>query len=312
MNVNGVGHSVGVPPMGLGAGRSVRLSNEAEGIEPDADAASPVEPYEDPDIAQDPHGGSLSDVENNDDSLRGVLRLMLEGHFKGVADVRLRINFHDELTAAGIQEAGPVASEKIASLSEAVDAHIEELRSSGALTETQLAEVAELQDNFNSAIKTLVNDFLSTTEQGSEALMSGVRSAFDVLLASLTSLLDLDSGATVVNAAERDDAPPIMEPDTVTGDSETEGGADIPTTDPVEDDGEAANLQLFLDQLVDTFTAAINDLTGVFDATAFLPPLSPPEGNGVAYAKFLGIYNDLLGLGQSAEAGSAETLDVIG
>ena len=30
---------------------------------------------------------------------RGVLRLLEAGHFKGVADVRLRINFHDELEA---------------------------------------------------------------------------------------------------------------------------------------------------------------------------------------------------------------------
>ena len=40
-------------------------------------------------------------AENNidEDGAKGVLRLLQEGHFKGVADVRLRINFHDELAA---------------------------------------------------------------------------------------------------------------------------------------------------------------------------------------------------------------------
>ena len=38
---------------------------------------------------------------------RGVLRLLQEGHFKGVADLRLRINFAEEL--AGIELAEPSA-----------------------------------------------------------------------------------------------------------------------------------------------------------------------------------------------------------
>jgi len=35
---------------------------------------------------------------------RGVIRLLQEGHFKGVADLRLRINFFDELAAAGTEQ----------------------------------------------------------------------------------------------------------------------------------------------------------------------------------------------------------------
>ncbi|MHC4620621.1 MAG: hypothetical protein ACYTEQ_22975 [Planctomycetota bacterium] len=30
------------------------------------------------------------------DGQRGVIRLLMDGHFKGVSDVRLRINFYDE------------------------------------------------------------------------------------------------------------------------------------------------------------------------------------------------------------------------
>ena len=50
----------------------------------------------------------------------GVLRLLDAGHFKGVADVRLRINFHDELSpqaaAADPAEGRGVAYEKFLSI----------------------------------------------------------------------------------------------------------------------------------------------------------------------------------------------------
>lgn len=31
------------------------------------------------------------------EKVKGVVRLLHEGHFKGVADIRLRINFHEQL-----------------------------------------------------------------------------------------------------------------------------------------------------------------------------------------------------------------------
>ena len=42
-----------------------------------------------------------SDIQNTDDTEdgKGVLRLLQEGHFKGVSDVRLRINFFEKLNA---------------------------------------------------------------------------------------------------------------------------------------------------------------------------------------------------------------------
>ena len=39
------------------------------------------------------------EIENSAEGQKGVLRLLQEGHFKGVSDVRLRINFHDEISA---------------------------------------------------------------------------------------------------------------------------------------------------------------------------------------------------------------------
>ena len=43
----------------------------------------------------------------------GVLRLLQEGHFKGVSDIRLRINFYNELAAIEAQQLQAVADEQI-------------------------------------------------------------------------------------------------------------------------------------------------------------------------------------------------------
>jgi len=51
-----------------------------------------------------------------DSRAKGVLRLLQEGHFKGVADVRLRINFHEELTAIAHENLVPVVEGKVAGI----------------------------------------------------------------------------------------------------------------------------------------------------------------------------------------------------
>jgi hypothetical protein len=54
--------------------------------------APPVVPEGEDSGKKTPAGDTL-------DIKRGVIRNLLSGHYKGVADVRLRINFHDELQA---------------------------------------------------------------------------------------------------------------------------------------------------------------------------------------------------------------------
>lgn len=50
---------------------------------------------------------TVSAEEGKDTAQRGVLRLMQEGHFRGVAAVRLRLNFATELGAAGSPDSLP-------------------------------------------------------------------------------------------------------------------------------------------------------------------------------------------------------------
>lgn len=49
----------------------------------------------------------------------------------------------------------------------------------------------------------------------------------------------------------------------------------------------------YLTELTAAFDAALAGLLDTATAAGALPPVSEPSGNGVAYAKFLAIYNDL-------------------
>lgn len=250
-------------------------------------------------VAPDPEEGGA-------DAQRGVIRLLMAGHFKGVADVRLRINFFDELTSAGFQEVRPVVTEKIESLSDDVNGRMEELLASGALDEEQSAGAQELLNAFNSAIQTLIEDFRSATDPGNESLLTGAEAAFETFMDSLTSRLGVASDESV--AAEAEDAnPDVPAPDS----SQAEEASDILPGDPPEGDSAPSDLQAFLEQLAEAFTSAMADAVEMSSPSGFLPPLSPAQGNGAAYAKFLATYNELLGIEESAETDAPETLDAL-
>ena len=58
---------------------------------------------------------------------RGVLRLLEAGQFKGVADVRLRINFFDELSSRARASALPAVKEQAGEVLSAVAGRVDEL-----------------------------------------------------------------------------------------------------------------------------------------------------------------------------------------
>ncbi|MHC4950990.1 MAG: hypothetical protein ACYTEU_08410, partial [Planctomycetota bacterium] len=75
---------------------------------------------------------------------RGVIRLLQAGHFKGVADVRLRINFYDEIQALESQNLKTVAAGGFESLNQTVQEQITALKDSGFLDADQTTAL----DNF--------------------------------------------------------------------------------------------------------------------------------------------------------------------
>lgn len=199
-----------------------------------------------------------SDIQANDtEQSKGVLRLLLEGHFKGVSNLRLRINFSDELAAIEAEKLQAVAEEKVNAVLESVGGVVESfLTKEDGPTEEQAASVLQFQETFVQAVN----------EYNSE-LVADLNTAFD----GFVKALNTESG----------DAP-----------------------------GQA--WQMFIKDLRSAFTAATNELTQAFAEVRILPELSEPNGNGVAYEKFLAIYNELRGLQTSTDGQpGSEPLDSV-
>lgn len=258
---------------------------------------------------------------------RGVIRLLQEGHFKGVADVRLRINFFDELQAAGAANAG-----------RALDSGVQDLIAKiGDTGEGPLAALLGTDDMTAGDLTALADGFKQDAEEILARFRRGetdLNGALDALDAALMSLAE-----PAVPAAE-----PVAEPSTEPAADQAaetipEMAADIAAEAPVENTEDlsttvtaAAQDQEGIestDQPVDTpgpsaydllrseLTNLMADLRQSVTDTQALPPLSPPRGNGQAYAKFLEIYNTLIGgsvtepaTGAAAEP-VAEPLDVL-
>jgi len=196
-----------------------------------------------------------ADTTDDEEKSKGVLALLQEGHFQGVADVRLRINFHDELQQLAAQNATETFSSGAAALSEQV---VERVR--------QLADAYGSPDGLDTYAQTFakaVGDATAAQESGSsemDASLDAVRKAFASLMESL-------QGVLASNPAPK-----------------TEDTFDGTTT-----------IDTDLNILSTWFNEHMDMLSGDATDSGSLPPLSTARGNGAAYAKFVEIYNSLNG-----------------
>ena len=214
------------------------------------------------------------------DTDKGVLRNLLEGHFKGVSDVRLRINFFEELAAIEAAKVQTVAAEKVGGVLESVGGVVTEfVEGDNELTPEQITSVSELHEAFTKAAGESQNEPVAYLTTAFDDFVKGLRDLF---------------------------APPVKTPEEATIPETEDGG----TTES----GGTTELpwETFLKDLQSAFTTASDELSKVVTDLQILPELSEPNGNGVAYEKFLAIYNDLLGLGNSAaEQPMSEPVDVV-
>jgi hypothetical protein len=215
-----------------------------------------------------------SDIQNTDDieDGKGVLRLLQEGHFKGVSDVRLRINFFEELNAIEAGKLQAVAEQKVNAVLESVGGIVDTfLEEENDLTEEQTAGVSMLQESFVQAASGYTNE-----------PVADLNNAFDDFVEALRNLFTL---------------PAQTQEENTTTEAESPDAPELPW-------------QTFIEDLQSAFTTTANELTQAFAEARILPELSEPNGNGVAFEKFLAIYNELHGLqSTSDEQPESEPLD---
>jgi len=215
------------------------------------------------------------------DGANGVIRLLQEGHFRGVADVRLRINFAEELQGIAASNVSGALKEGLTALQGELNAAIDTFAEGGTLSEEEIDTLRAAQEAFNAQVSSLLEGDALTEEVFGE-----LRTAFEDFLKGLIPPEESEETPTVLPVEGTDEAVPA------------EAISEAEPTTPLEGSEEAA---------ADPFSGLRDTLAGLFDQAlgslqeslnAFeLPPLSEPQGNGRAYEKFLATYNELYGLG---------------
>ena len=208
---------------------------------------------------------------------KGVLRLLQEGHFKGVADVRLRINFFEELATIESAQRQAVTEEKVGGTLESVGGAVDSFLVDNELTEEQATSVLQAKDSFIQAVN------------GADDPTSTIGESFAAFLESLAGLAPapLETEVQETTPAEQG-----AEETETAGQTEEQGGENEPS--PLTESG--PDWQGFIANLQALFTKAMDELNSALGAVSALPPLSEPSGNGVAYEKFLATYNQMRGV----------------
>jgi hypothetical protein len=242
-------------------------------------------------LSDEPENEQFVEGPDRSESVKGILRLLQEGYFKGVADVRLRINFHDGLAAIECAQLRAVAEENVSGLSESIQPTVDTLVGSGRITQDQ---ADTLTGTFRQAVNQSVENFL-TGRTSKDALIGELNSGFSAFLAGLaaaTTREKLDEGVTPIED--------ILE-EVVAEETRTE----------MPEQGEQTESAGFVDELTDMFNAALAQFIDGLKDVRILPDSFPPKDSASAYQMFLAVYNELFGLTSEGTNEDTVSLDAI-
>jgi hypothetical protein len=225
----------------------------------------------------------------------GVLRLLLEGHFKGVADVRLRINFFDELQKIAGEKLGPALEQGLPSLMDTVDQEFEKLLAADTLAEDQRVSLETLKANFLDSLRQMGEEFITSGALSGDDFLTKLRASFEDFA---SAILKTESNSTAGKVTEVVDE--AASPDTEVAAESTEG---IPADEIATQSVPSVNLETFVSQLRQAFTESLATLEQSLQSAFELPELTPAKGQGRAYEKFLAVYQGLT----NPEASSEQT-----
>ncbi|UCF34830.1 MAG: hypothetical protein JSV78_05900 [Phycisphaerales bacterium] len=274
-------------------------AQQSQASEP-AQRLSPPETEADVSVPEGAHDGKKA---------RGVLRLLEAGHFKGVADVRLRINFFEQLSADAAARGGSAARSLLSDLIETVNGQVNEVIRPLADDGDEAVAIDDLRGGFESAVQTSIDDFVSGEGVNLDGLTEALQSSFNALVDELrrTLMTPIGPEASGEPADDASDAAPTLQEQSgnVSGRSPAAvpAQADVAPDDTVvapqhfaETSDQNTGLEAALASLVSTFDALLSQLLDSVGNALQMPDPSPPSGKGVAYDKFLDIYNELSGV----------------
>ncbi len=135
------------------------------------------------------------------EEIPGVIQNLMDGHYKGVADVRLRINFNEEIEALEAAQRQAIADEQLALILESITGTEDDEPPAVPLTAlvaesqdqtdepavTDLEGVAELQETLAGDFNTITESYAGTSTS-SDQLAEDLWSAFNDFVDSMLEL----------------------------------------------------------------------------------------------------------------------------
>jgi hypothetical protein len=243
---------------------------------------------------------------------KGVLRLLQEGHFKGVADVRLRINFHEEISALENERATQIAGEGLTTAVEDLKSQLEDLASTGDLTPEQAGVVSQASEEFSNSTASTVEELTSGSSIAPNESIARIRSQFEQLAATLNAALATDAANADNGESEPEQTVGVTVETTLTGaGNATSGDSPVP---PLDDPAEQSSEEVLAD-IIAQFLESLDRLKEEVQATTVLPPITDPPGQGQAFARFMTTYDELRSPADASSAGitaNDPSVDLIG
>lgn len=261
---------------------------------------------------------SVADPTEDQEGVPGVLRLLQEGHFKGVADVRLRINFAEEIAAMEREQTEPIVADGVTGLVDTVAAGMEPFTVENGLGEQAVTGIGEASAALTTSLEQIAGEYQSGGITNSADIIARIQTGFDSFVSSVQSLLDAASASVPETPAETvtlqaGDASLSMAMASAEGIDgalvEETPAEESPTQDLPAEETPSFDFQAALSDLVASFTATLQELETALNSIQVLPPLSEPTGNGKAYDKFLAIYNGLQSMPAPEQQSSLPVVD---
>ena len=241
---------------------------------------------DEPSSAMDETVGEAEEPVNDADKTKGVLRLLQAGHFCGVADVRLRVNFHEEIAALERQRFAQAAQEGVTDIQASIDGLVGNLLENPELADPAATGINEALDTFNTALATITETGIVNAVEMTDRINNG----FDDFVSSLRLILGVPAEAEPETTGEVTvpaDNPGAVEDVAVQAVTEEEAVVEAETA-------QEQDYQAFIADLIDVFQAKLQELEQSLTQIRVLPELSEPHGKGGAYDKFVVMYNNLV------------------
>lgn len=187
MNIHSVGHGHGHPVLPLESTDTLIARQRSE--LPVTSESLPTNQPEKPAVDPTPVAAPDDEPLEGNDKLPGVLRNLQAGHFKGVADVRLRINFFEELSALASQQSSSTAQAEVGQLLTTVDEQVDQLVASLGIEDADKQDaVTELVTQFETTVQQAVTDFDGKAGESTASLKEVISLAFSALVEQLREL----------------------------------------------------------------------------------------------------------------------------